>query len=725
RMIMPTDMAMTWEFPIHLFLCGLVTYLFLRAWRFGYYSALIGGLAYMMGGSIAGTASPGHDGKLFVSAMLPLILLLLTRGSRDGRLWAWGGAALTIGLAVLSPHPQALQYLLLVAGAFALYVAFANHPGFPPLPRNTALARLGLAAAAVGVGMLMGAVQYMPVLFEYIKASPRAGGHDLATAQSYSFPIEETLNAYLPQFSGILDRYWGRNGIHFHSDYFGAVVLVLFGAAFGESDQKNFRRFWIGVGVVSLLWAFGGNTPFFQLILAVVPGTKYFRAPSVIIYVTAFAVSVLAAIGAERILSKRVSPRYAVAWGIAAAVVALLMSVGGYTAIAGMVLNTMTSQYPPQYISLFSDKSAANTGAAILGAWRSFAFVLLAAGCIWAFLNDRITPRVAAIALAVLVTVDLWSIERLYWQFSPRASVLYASDPAIDAIRKSETQTGKMGRVLVFPAGPGLVGRDPAFSGNALWSHDLRVVRGYHGNELGRYQRVVGPDADSNSTPLLPQFWRHENVRYMYTGLDPSTMSRLDSTLKLDGHITTIAGPVRDAAGSMVYSYELPGDNPTAWVATSMAKAGDDQAFATILDPRFDPARVAIFDSSATVTAPALQGLPEPAAQHATVTAAPAGAYDISLDQPSTAGEALVVSDNYFPGWQATVNGAPAVVARTDFNLIGVVLPAGAKTVQLRFVDAAYERGKVFTWAAILLAIVMLAGGFVADRRNRGTTAPA
>ncbi|MEO7084964.1 MAG: hypothetical protein ABI442_08425, partial [Gemmatimonadaceae bacterium] len=139
RMIMPTDMAMTWEFPIHLFLCGLVTYLFLRAWRFGYYSALIGGLAYMMGGSIAGTASPGHDGKLFVSAMLPLILLLLTRGIRDGRLWAWGGAALTIGLAVLSPHPQALQYLLLVAGAFALYVAFANHPGFPPLPRNTAI----------------------------------------------------------------------------------------------------------------------------------------------------------------------------------------------------------------------------------------------------------------------------------------------------------------------------------------------------------------------------------------------------------------------------------------------------------------------------------------------------------------------------------------------------------------------------------------------------------
>ena len=67
RWILPTDVAMTWEFIIHLFLCGLFTFFFLRAWRFGYWSALIGGLAYMLGGSIAGFASPGHDGKLFVA----------------------------------------------------------------------------------------------------------------------------------------------------------------------------------------------------------------------------------------------------------------------------------------------------------------------------------------------------------------------------------------------------------------------------------------------------------------------------------------------------------------------------------------------------------------------------------------------------------------------------------------------------------------------------------
>src|SRR3954463_2979009 len=43
RWMLPTDVAMTWEFPIHVFLCGLFTYLFLRAWLFGFWESVIGG----------------------------------------------------------------------------------------------------------------------------------------------------------------------------------------------------------------------------------------------------------------------------------------------------------------------------------------------------------------------------------------------------------------------------------------------------------------------------------------------------------------------------------------------------------------------------------------------------------------------------------------------------------------------------------------------------------
>src|SRR4051812_40692065 len=103
RMLLPTDVGMTWGFIIHLFLAGCFTYGFLRAWGLGFYPALVGGIAYMMSGQVASLVSPGHDGKLFISALFPLTLWLLVRGVRDGHHWVWGLLAITIGLAVLSP----------------------------------------------------------------------------------------------------------------------------------------------------------------------------------------------------------------------------------------------------------------------------------------------------------------------------------------------------------------------------------------------------------------------------------------------------------------------------------------------------------------------------------------------------------------------------------------------------------------------------------------------
>src|SRR5207244_8870910 len=115
--------------------------------------------------------------------------------------------------------------------AYALFLALAKLDGIK-LPRALGIRRLAVALLAVIIGLAVGAVQYLPVR-EYVEWSPRAGGlADYRTATSYAWPPEELLNSYLPQFSGMLNNYWGRNGIHLHSDYVCVVVLVLSGAAF-------------------------------------------------------------------------------------------------------------------------------------------------------------------------------------------------------------------------------------------------------------------------------------------------------------------------------------------------------------------------------------------------------------------------------------------------------------------------------------------------------------
>ncbi|HEU4890176.1 MAG TPA: hypothetical protein VFT47_01415, partial [Vicinamibacterales bacterium] len=147
-------------------------------------------------------------------------------------------------------------------------------------------------------------------------------------------------------------------------------------------------------------------------------------------------------------------------------------------------------------------------------------------------------------------------------------------------------------------------------------------------------------------------------------------------------------------------------------------KGSDEQALATVLDPRFDPSRAAIVDTGAAIATAQPTTAPAPASVKAKVTRFEPGAIDVQLDQPAPAGSALVVSENYFPGWRSVADGKPAETTRANFNLIGVALPAGARQLQLRFSDPAYGPGKTVTLLALTLAVVAVIGGALADRRR-------
>ena len=702
RVLLPTDVGMTWGFILHLFLAGCFTYGFLRAWGLGFYPALIGGVAYMMSGQVASLVSPGHDGKLYISALFPLALWLIVRGVRDGRYWTWGMFAIAIGLAVLSPHPQLLQYLLHASGAFALYLVLTPRADGTRLSRREGVTRLATALVAVLVGFAIGAVQYLPVI-EYIPFSPRAGGRGYEYVTTYSMPIEELINTYLPQFSGLLENYWGRNRIHLHSEYLGAAVLVLASAAFGGAGttdlaRRSFRRFWLYAGIVAVVWALGGYTPFYHLVYALIPGSKFFRAPSTIFFITSFSVSVLAALGTERALAGAVSRRFLLGWLIGAGVVALLATAGVFTSLA----QTIAGGYAGGQLD---DAIAANKPALVLGAWRSLVFVALIAGLLLVASRRALDTRVVAWALAAIVAIDLWSIDRHYWLFSEPASVLYGSDAATSYLQKAAP-----GRVLVLPTqAAGLVDRDPNYDGDGLMVHGIRLARGYHGNEVGRYQRLASAEAPGDYQNLLnPNFWRLSNTRYLYT----------NAPVNQPG-ITSLLGPVRNSAGSTVYLYRLPGDNPPAWVAPAIVKAGDDATLGTILDPRFDPLRVAVIDSASPLPAQTLSALPEPLRITPKVTRYDPGHIAMELSAPAPAGSALVVSENYFPGWRATVDGQTASVVRTDYNLIGVPLAAGTSRISLDFTDAAYQRGKVVSLVALGVALALIGAGALMERRRR------
>ena len=71
--------------------------------------------------------------------------------------------AVAIGLAILSPHPQLFQYLLLISGVFSLYLAFSQHAAVGRLPRDVAIRRLAYALGAVVLVLGLAGVVWLAV----------------------------------------------------------------------------------------------------------------------------------------------------------------------------------------------------------------------------------------------------------------------------------------------------------------------------------------------------------------------------------------------------------------------------------------------------------------------------------------------------------------------------------------------------------------------------------
>lgn len=706
RMLLPTDVAMTWGFIIHVVLAGYFCFVLLRALGLSYWAAVIGGLAYMLGGNVAGLVSPGHDGKLFVAALTPLALYLVTRFVRDGRLWAWGLLALVIGLAALSPHPQLFQYMLLVGGAFALFIAFAD-PHVRKLERKLVLRRLAFTLGAIVLGSMIAAIQYLPVM-EYVDWSPRAGGKQgWEHATSYSMPIEELVNTYLPQFTGILNNYWGRNGIHFHSEYIGAAVMLLAGLAFTRQLEQGKRRlmWWTtGTLIVATLWALGGHTPFYRLVYAIVPGTKFFRAPSIMLYAVQFCVAILAALGAERAMSGAVSRRYLVGWAIAALAIALLATTGALTSLA-------TSIAIPQQV----DRVPLNNAALVAGAWRSALFVALGIGVLFLASRGKLNALQAAVSLSAVVLLDLWSIERLYWRFMPPASVSFAAND----ITRYLQQLQQPARVIAAPLALVGAGRDPflgsgrLYGGDGLMIHGIRQTLGYHGNQLDRYDILAGRAQDPEYQQIAnPSFWAVTNSQFFLTNTDSFPLAGA----------TRVLGPVTSPVGEPLYLYKLSGANPFAWVAPVIVKADDEATTNTLLDPRFNVRQAAIFATDAEVKPQQVTVLPAPLAIETSTSDYKPGHFVIDLNAPAPAGSALIVSENYYPGWSATADGKPVQVWRADMSFMGIELPTGARRLEFNFASKPYETGKLITLIALLLSVGAWVAGAALSRRRGGAT---
>jgi hypothetical protein len=151
---------------------------------------------------------------------------------------------------------------------------------------------------------------------------------------------------------------------------------------------------------------------------------------------------------------------------------------------------------------------------------------------------------------------------------------------------------------------------------------------------------------------------------------------------------------------------------PRTWlVADQEVVKGDGRQLTQIASPGFDPRRVLITQTK-------LPGLAQGQANDASPGEARLsryGAEKVTIAVHADRSSEVVLSDVYYPGWHATVDGRPVRIDRVDYLLRGVPVGPGTHRVELSYDPASFRIG----WLVSLAALLIVAGMIVVGVRHR------
>jgi len=708
--------ALGWKLVLHVFLAGLFFFGWVRAIGGSRGAALLGGTAYMLAPFLIGFVHPGHDGKIFVMALAPLLFWATERHFDRPGLGTVPGIGLVVALVLYTTHFQMAYFLFGSVGLYAIFrsvqigrgVDEVSCPGSgtsdepPPEPEAASTghprrARAGgLRFSLFLLGAVLGAAgaawQFVPAADYVTEYSRRiqttreaAGESGRAWSSSWSMHPEEAMSLIVPEFAGnqangsawSSGTYWGRNPLKDNHEYAGIVVLLLAAVSFVGAARRQLRWFLAGLGLLALAFSLGTHTPVWGFFYALVPGIRLFRAPGMVAYLFGFAAITMAALGFDRIRelvaqddddSLRRIQR--VLW-IGTAVVgglALLITSGAFTSAWTTVVFRTIDERRLQIL-------AAHLPNIARGASIAFLLTAATAGIVWALARKKIPVTLGLAGLVALVALDEGRIDAAFIQTLDFYQWSEA-DPNIRALLERERGSDEPYRLLSFAR----AGQDvlPAM-------HGIELAAGHHPNDLSRYRELIGMVGSGLPRNLLnPNVRRILNVRYI---LWPD----LELGASPDGPVVSRT----QLADGRAYQ-TLLSDNglPRARLLADAVVKDDGQAVEYIMSVEHDPATEVVLaeppplDLAGGEVAGSVTWVERGPDRHQ---------LRVESDRPAL----LVIADNWFPAWRARVNGDDTEVLRAYHSLRAVPVPAGSSTVEMWYESTLLRR-------SLLLSVIVM-----------------
>lgn len=738
---------------IFIFLLGF--YILLRAFNFKPWMAALGAIIWAFSSYFFIIITAGHIWKVYTLAYIPPTIagMVLTYKKK----YILGGivTALFTAFQIQGNHPQMSYYFLFVMLFMVIaYLAKAiKEKTIPAFLKSTAVVAVGgILGVCINISNLYHTYEYsketMRGKSELVKKQTpeslhnQTSGLDRDYITQWSYGVGETWSLLIPNTKGgasstplaankdaqklannnyiplyqQIGQYWGEQPGTSGPVYVGAFVLMLF--FLGCIIVKGPMKWALIAGTIFsivLSWGknFMGPTDFF---IDYVPMYSKFRAVSSILVVAEFTIPLLAMFALKRVVEiisegadqkqmKSLVRSVAVSFGLTGGIALLfaLMPTLFFDSFVSsneqsMLQNAASAGYIPadQLGAIFSNMSEMRQAIFTADCWRSFWVVLLGAIALVLFMMRKINSKLMVSAIIVICLVDMWGINKRYLNDgmfvmpSERKDNIKPTEADLEIMKDKSLDY----RVLNLTTN--------TFNENET-STFHNSIGGYHAAKLRRYQELIDEHIQSEMqkvSQVIPQ------VGGDLSQVNGDSLTPVLNMLNTKYYIVGLQG-----------GQKLPVVNPhangNAWFVSNVEYVKNANEEIDALH-HINTKTTAVVDE----TFKSIVGEANPDSS-ATIVLKKYEPNELTYETNAGKDGVAVFSEIYYPGWTATIDGKETEIARANYVLRSIRVPAGKHTVILSFNPKSLDITEAIAFGTMFILIIGIIADIIIEVRKR------
>lgn len=728
------------------FIMMLGFYILLRAFGIPAWLAGLGGIIWGFSSYFFILIAAGHIWKFITLAYIPPTIAGIVLAYRKKYLLGGIITALFMAMQILSNHVQMTYYFLFVI-LFMVGAFFEDAWRKKELPQFFKATGVLIVAGLIGVSINLSNLYHT---YEYSKETMRgkselkyegaaakqtSSGLNRDYITQWSYGIGETFSLLVPNVKGgasvplsrsekamekanpmysslysQLTQYFGDQPMTSGPVYVGAFVLMLFilGCFIVKGPMK-----WalLGATIFSILLSWGKNfmglTDFF---IDYIPMYNKFRAVSSILVIAEFTIPLLAILTLKEILTKpellKEKLKYIyISFGLTGGL-ALLFAIAPRlffpTYIPGNEMAALQNALPADQLSpIIANLEEMRVHLFTSDAWRSFFIVTIGTLLLLAYNAKKLKATWTVAAIALLCLGDMWSVNKRYLydeQFIPKSE-------QTATFRKTQTDE-------LILQDPSLDYRVLNFAGNTFEENNTsywhKSVGGYHAAKLRRYQEMID----------------HHIAKEMQAAYQEVATAggQMDS-------VNAAKFPILNMLNTKYFIFPVNQQGQTAPILNPYAygNAWFVNNVKYVNNANEEIAAVGEVDLKNTAVADvkfkeALKGKTEnlKVDSLSTVKLTNYEPNHLIYETSSPKEGVVVFSEIFYPGWQATIDGQSVDIARANYILRAVNVPAGKHTVEMRFDPKSLHVTEGIAYSGLALLIIgAIAGLWIYCRKKQ------